>query len=146
LSAIALRFFNIYGLRNENSPYSGVITKFLRKATNDEALTVDGDGEQTRDFVHVDDAVNAIVLALEGEGLKGEVFNVCTGLPTSVNQLVDAVKVATGKELRVTHGSPRVGDIRNNYGDPAKSAAKLRFRSKVDLAKGLGMLSKAFSS
>ena len=65
LETIALRFFNIYGLRSENSPYSGVITKFLQKIINGEALTIDGDGEQTRDFIHVSDIVKAVILALE---------------------------------------------------------------------------------
>jgi UDP-glucose 4-epimerase len=140
LSTIALRFFNVYGLRNENSPYSGVITKFLRKAVNGEILTVYGDGEQNRDFIHVNDIVDAIVLALQVKGVKGDVFNVCTGVPTSINQMVDALKVVTRKDLNVTHDPPRVGDIRSSYGDPEKSKKKLGFKSKVDLIKGLSML------
>ena len=75
---VALRFFNVDGPRIYNSPYSGVITKFLRKACDDEVLTVEGDGEQTRDFIHVNDVAEALVLALERKQLKGEVFNVCT--------------------------------------------------------------------
>jgi nucleoside-diphosphate-sugar epimerase len=78
-----LRFFNIYGLRRENSPYSGVIMKFLKKIVSGQTLTIDGDGAQTRDFIHVHDIVQAVILALEHNGLKGEVFNVCTGKPTS---------------------------------------------------------------
>jgi UDP-glucose 4-epimerase len=144
LETIALRFFNIYGLRSENSPYSGVITKFLRKIINDEALTVDGDGEQTRDFIHVSDIVKAIIVALEHEGLKGEVFNVCTGVPTSVNQLAATLKTVTGKSLKVKYGPARLGDIRSNYGDPAKAKENLRFRASVDLTKGLQMLFEEF--
>ncbi len=140
LETIALRFFNIYGLRSENSPYSGVITKFLRKIINGEALTIDGDGEQTRDFIHVSDIVKAVILALEQEGLKGEVFNVCTGVPTSINQLAATLKTVTGKNPNVKHGPARLGDIRSNYGDPAKAAENLGFRASVDLTKGLQML------
>ena len=95
LETIVLRFFNIYGPRSENSPYSGVITKFLQKIIKGEVLTIDGDGEQTRDFIHVSDIVKAVILALEQEGLKGEVFNVCTGVPTSINQLAATLKTVT---------------------------------------------------
>jgi nucleoside-diphosphate-sugar epimerase len=144
LETIALRFFNIYGLRSENSPYSGVITKFLRKIINDEALTVDGDGEQTRDFIHVSDIVKAIILALEHEGLKGDVFNVCTGVPTSVNQLAATLKTVTGKNPNVKYGPARLGDIRSSYGDPAKAKENLGFRASVDLTKGLQVLFEEF--
>ncbi len=144
LETIILRFFNIYGLRSENSPYSGVITKFLQKIINGEVLTIDGDGEQTRDFIHVSDIVKAVILALEQEGLKGEVFNVCTGVPTSINQLADTLKTVTGKNLNVKHGPARLGDIRSNYGDPTKTAENLGFRAAVDLTKGLQMLFKEF--
>jgi nucleoside-diphosphate-sugar epimerase len=144
LETIILRFFNIYGLRSENSPYSGVITKFLQKIINGGVLTIDGDGEQTRDFIHVNDIVKAVILALEQEGLKGEVFNVCTGVPTSINQLADTLKTVTGKNPNVKHGPARRGDIRSNYGDPTKTAEKLGFRAAVDLTKGLQMLFKEF--
>lgn len=146
LSTIALRFFNIYGLRSENSPYSGVITKFLRKIMNDEVLIIDGDGEQTRDFIHVNDIVKAIILALEREGLKGEVFNVCTGLPTSINRLASILKTVTGKNLNVKHGPERLGDIRCSYGDPTKAEENLGFKANVSLAKGLQMLFEEFKT
>jgi UDP-glucose 4-epimerase len=142
LDAVALRFFNVYGPRNENSPYSGVITKFLRKACNNEVLTIEGDGEQTRDFIHVSDVAEALVLALERKQLQGEVFNICTGVPTSVNQLVNVLRSVTGKNLRVKHDSPRQGDIRESFGDPAKAMDKLGFKSKISLKKGLEMLLK----
>ena len=77
--------------------------------------------EQTRDFIHVSDIVKAVILALEHEGLKGEVFNVCTGVPTSINQLAATLKTVTGKNPNVKYGPARLGDIRSNYGDPAKA-------------------------
>src|SRR5208337_5479825 len=107
--------------RSENSPYSGVITKFLQKIVKGEVLTIDGDGEQTRDFIHVSDIVKAVILALEQERLKGEVFNVCTGVPTSINELVATLETVTGKNLNVKYGLARLGDIRSNYGNPAKT-------------------------
>ena len=140
LETTALRFFNIYGPRSGNSPYSGVITKFLQKISRDEALTINGDGEQTRDFIHVNDVVKAVISALDHAGFKGEVFNVCTGVPTSVNQLASILETVTGKSLKVKHGPARLGDIRSNYGDPAKAKKNLGFRASVDLTEGLQKL------
>jgi len=144
LETVSLRFFNIYGLRSENSPYSGVITKFLQKIIKAEDLTIDGDGEQTRDFIHVSDIVKAVILALEKQGAKGEVFNVCTGVPTSVNQLAATLKTATGKNPTIKHGPARLGDIRNSYGDPTKAVENLGFRASIDLTRGLQMLFQEF--
>jgi len=144
LETIVLRFFNIYGLRSENNPYSGVITKFLQKIIKGEVLTIDGDGEQTRDFIHVSDIIKAVILTLEHEGLKGEVFNVCTGVPTSINQLATTLKTVTGKNPNVKYGPARLGDIRSSYGDLAKAKENLGFRATVDLAKGLQILFEEF--
>ena len=144
LQTTVLRFFNIYGSRSENSSYSGVITKFLQKIIKEEALTIDGDGEQTRDFIFVSDVVAAVILALEHAGLKGEVFNVCTGVPTSINQMAATLKTVTGKKPTIKYGPARLGDIRSNYGDPAKAAADLGFRAAIDLTKGLQILFKEF--
>ena len=143
LETVSLRFFNVYGPKNENSPYSGVITKFLRRALNGEALTVEGDGEQTRDFIHVSDVARALTLALEAENLRCESFNVCTGVPTSINGLVDVLAKATGKTLRVEHGPARVGDIRFSYGDGSKAAQKIGFKASVNMLNGLKMLLEA---
>ncbi len=137
LETVVLRFFNVYGPKNENSPYSGVITKFLRKSANNEALTVDGDGKQTRDFIHVDEVTQALILALEAEKAAGETFNVCTGIPTSINQLAETISNITGKQLRIKHGPPREGDIRHSYGEPMKASKVLGFTSKIRLKDGL---------
>jgi len=142
IETIALRFFNVYGPRNENSPYSGVITKFLRKALNDEALTIEGDGEQTRDFIHVNDVAQAIVLALECKGVSSGAFNVCTGLPTSINTLVSSLQIATNKKLKTVHAPARIGDIKYSYGDPTKAKQQLNFQSNIDLVTGLKLLLK----
>ncbi len=144
IETIALRFFNVYGDRNSNSAYSGVITKFIQKAQNNQPLTIEGDGEQTRDFIHVNDVAHALTLALTNENtqpkLKGEAFNICTGTPTSINQLAETLKKATGKNLQTLHAPPRTGDIKKSYGDPTKAANKLGFKSKITLQKGLEKL------
>jgi nucleoside-diphosphate-sugar epimerase len=140
LETVALRFFNVYGQKNQSNAYSGVITKFLQKAEKGEPLLVEGDGEQTRDFVHVSDVANSIALALAAKVHPGEAFNICTGTPSSINVLAETVKAITGKNLPVVHGPSRVGDVRDSYGDPAKAMEQLGFRAVVDLASGLKMM------
>ena len=140
LSTVVLRFFNVYGPRSENSPYCGVITKFLQQANMGETINIYGDGEQTRDFIHVKDIVEALILALEAHEVDGETFNICTGIPTSINDLAIAVQVATQKDLPITHAPARQGEIKFSYGDPAKASEKLHFRAKVSLLKGLNSL------
>jgi UDP-glucose 4-epimerase len=140
LNTTALRFFNVYGTGNENNPYSGVITKFMQNAQKNQALTIEGDGEQTRDFIHASDVAEAICQALKHGTTKTGVFNVCTGVQTSINQLVDTLKKVIGKNLQVSHGPKRTGDIKKSYGNPEKAAKELGFRSKVPLLKGLETL------
>ncbi len=137
LHTVALRFFNVYGQKNNNSPYSGVITKFLQIAERNQSLLIDGDGVQSRDFIHVDDVVRGIILVLETEQNPGEVFNLCTGKPTSINELAAIINKITGKSLTINHGPPRIGDIKQNYGDPTKASEKLGFKAQFDLAAGL---------
>jgi UDP-glucose 4-epimerase len=137
---VILRYFNVYGPGQRNSAYSGVITKFLENAFKGEPLIVYGDGCQTRDFIYVDDVVEATVLALEGDGSEGETFNVCTGKPTTINELVHTLKELVKWELKGIYEKPRKGDIRNNYGDPAKIERILGFRAKISLESGLRLL------
>jgi UDP-glucose 4-epimerase len=137
LNTVSLRFFNVFGLGNQNNPYSGVITKFLCNAINNEPLRVNGDGEQTRDFIYVSDVANAIICALTNKDLKSDVFNVCTGIPTSINQLAETIKIVTGKNPQITHEPPRPGDIRHSYGDATKATKKLKFKTNTTLTTGL---------
>ena len=140
LSTVVLRFFNVYGPRSEKSPYCGVITKFLQQANKGEALNIFGDGKQTRDFINVKDIVEALILALEAHEVGGEIFNICTGIPTSINDLARAVQVATRKDLKITHAPAREGEIRFSYGDPSKATQKLHFKAKVSLSEGISSL------
>lgn len=137
LETVTLRYFNVYGPRQELNPYSGVIAKFLKNASSGEPLVVYGDGEQTRDFICINDVVDATILALEKGGLTDETFNVCTGKPITINELTQIVKEVTGKDLQIVYDKPRKGDLKNNYGDPAKAEEILGFKAKVTLKKGL---------
>lgn len=140
LDTVILRYFNVYGPRQPNGPYSGVITRFLQNALNGEPLIVYGDGMQTRDFIYVDDVVDATMLALENDSSNGETFNVCTGIPTTINELVQIVKNITETDSKVIYDKPRKGDIKTNYGDPSKVQDILGFKAKMNLEKGLKQL------
>jgi UDP-glucose 4-epimerase len=137
LQTVVLRYFNVYGPGQERNPYSGVITRFVSNALAGKPLSVSGDGEQTRDFVNIDDMVDATVLALESERASGNVLNVCTGRPVSINELAQLVKEVTEKELEIVHGEPRAGDVRHSYGDPSKAREVVGFEAKIGLKEGL---------
>lgn len=145
LDTIILRYFNVYGPGQNRSSYSGVITRFLQNALNDEPLVIYGDGKQTRDFVYVNDVVEATVLALENDYSKGEILNVCTGNPVTINELAHVVKEVTKKDLKVTYDKPRKGDIKNNYGDPSKAEEILGFKAKISLKNGLKQYKQFYS-
>jgi UDP-glucose 4-epimerase len=134
------RFFNVFGPRQDpRSPYSGVISIFCDRLSRGEAVTVYGDGQQTRDFVYVADVVAALLAGMaRGAGTAAPVFNVCTGRPTSVLALARAVAAACGQaapELR--HGPPRAGEIRHSVGDPRRARAALGLAEPHGLDAGL---------
>jgi len=138
LETVSLRYFNVYGPRQGYGPYSGVITIFVNRALKGEHPIIHGDGEQSRDFISVGDVAEANMSALNAQGVGGEVFNVATGHPTTINELARAVLKVTGKGgLRPVHVEPRPGDIRYSYGSTEKAERRLNFRAKVDLMQGL---------
>ena len=137
LPTVVLRYFNVYGSRRERNSYSGVITRFLNNALSDKPLVIFGDGEQTRDFIYVEDVVDATVLALESSNSIGEILNVCTGKLTSVSELAQTVKEITGTNLKMVYDKPRKGDVRSNYGDPAKAEKIIGFKAEISLREGL---------
>jgi UDP-glucose 4-epimerase len=138
LAVCALRFFNVYGPRQHpRSPYSGVISVFAAAALRGEDLTVNGDGEQTRDFVYVGDVTRAVLSALRSPGARGEAINVGTGQATSVNDLARAVVEGAGSASGTTRAPPRPGDIRHSVAKVDKAASLLRFEASTPLQEGL---------
>lgn len=131
---VTLRYFNVYGPQQDpKSAYAAAVALFAERARAGTALTIYGDGEQTRDFVFVEDVVAANILAAEkGEGI----YNVCTGIPTSVNNLARQVMETCGREVAMNHAPPRAGDVRHSRGDGARLRA-LGWSPKVGLAEGL---------
>ena len=138
---LGLRFFNVYGPRQDPaSPYSGVVSIFAARLAQGAALTLHGDGGQTRDFVHVADVVahlRAAMARLRGGGAGAAVLNVCTGRETSVRDLAATLGGVFGVVPRIGHGPARPGDIARSLGDPAGAIAALGIAARVRLADGL---------
>lgn len=133
----ALRFFNVYGPRQDpSSPYSGVISIFMKRALAGESITIYGDGEQTRDFVFVGDVVAAIIAAASKD-FGGEVFNVGTGVETSVNTLARTVVEQVGRASSIEHAPSRSGEILRSCADLSRAAETLGFSPTVMLGDGL---------
>jgi UDP-glucose 4-epimerase len=140
LETVCLRYFNVYGPRQAFSGYSGVITQFLDRINKSLPLTIFGDGEQTRDFVYVQDVVEANLLALKCARAFGEVFNIGTGVATSINQLANALLEIAEKNLKIVHSEARKGDIRHSVADITKAREKLGYNPEVPLKEGLRKL------
>lgn len=132
------RFFNVYGPRQDpKSPYSGVISIFAGKMAKGEQITINGDGEQVRDFVYVGDLVRYLTAAMERPQAGAPVYNVATGRPTSVNQVAEALANLLGKKLDVRYGPPRLGDVRVSIGDPTRLEATFGMRCDTPFETGL---------
>lgn len=138
LRTVCLRYFNAYGPKQAHGPYSGVITHLIDRAARNLSPVIFGDGEQTRDFVHVRDIVEATMLALKNRGIAGEVFNVATGVATTIDQLARILLKVTHKtQLRLIHTKPRKGDIKHSVADISKARKKLHYEPRVPLKEGL---------
>jgi nucleoside-diphosphate-sugar epimerase len=145
LETVSLRYFNVYGPRQKQGPYSGVISNIINHLLENKPPTIYGDGEQTRDFVNVKDVVEANMLGLLKREAVGEVFNISTGEPTTINKLTDTVQKIVGKSfLKPVHTEPRPGEIKHSYGDITKARRNLGYEPKVQLEKGLSELVKSY--
>jgi UDP-glucose 4-epimerase len=135
-----VRYSNVFGVgQRPDNPYCGVISKFFASAYAGKSIQVHGDGEQTRDFTYIDDAVNATMLAAIHPRAEGEVFNVGTGIETSINALVRLIALATEREVRVDHIDRRdIDNIRRRVVSIEKARRMLRWAPQVTLADGLG--------
>lgn len=137
LNTSAARFFNVYGMRqNPESPYSGVISLLTKAFVEESSFQIYGDGSQTRDFIFIKDVVDALILIANHEESNGEVYNIGTGQPTSLNDLIGQYQVVTGKSMAVSHGQSRRGDIRVSLADIGK-LKRLGFEPKYSIYKGL---------
>lgn len=140
LQGVVLRFFNVYGPRQGMNDHSDVITRFVDRVKQGEPLVVYGDGSQTRDFVSVFDVVDAVSASIKCSDAEGEVFNVGSGKPTSINMLAKTVLELAGVDLMIRYEKSRVGDIKDIYADISKAKKLLGFEPKVSLRDGLRLL------
>ena len=138
LETVSLRYFNVYGPRQKYGPYSGVISVIVNRLLENKPPTIYGDGKQTRDFVNVNDVVEANLLALSKKAAVGEVFNIGTGEAITINKLTKIIQKTAGKaDLEPIHAEPRPGDIEHSYADITKAKRKLRYKPQVKLEQGL---------
>lgn len=139
LETVCLRYFNVFGPRQrEDSPYAGVVPRFIGQALRGEPYTIHGDGQQRRDFTYVENAVQANLAALRAPVIAGTVLNVACGESTSVLDLARGIDAALGvKEPRRTHLPPRPGDIRNSQASIDRARELLGYVPAVTVEEGL---------
>jgi nucleoside-diphosphate-sugar epimerase len=138
LENVALRYFNIFGPRQDpGSPYSGVLAKFCSAFLEDTQPVVFGDGEQTRDFTYVENAVLANLVACEAPNASGKVFNVGVGGRISLNEVLRELGKITGKTVEVRYDAPRDGDIRDSQADISQAREILGYEPQVTFEEGL---------
>ena len=143
LKTCRLRLFNVYGPRQHAGSYSGVISKFIRKIQSGESPVIYGDGKQTRDFIYLEDVIDACLLAMEGARINGGAFNIGTGKPTTMRQLAEImIELSDRKSLRPVYEKSRKGDIENSYADINMARKSLNFKPKTELKNGLRSLMK----
>jgi len=140
LETVCLRYFNIFGPRQDpSSPYSGVLAKFITLMLRGERPTIFGNGEQSRDFTFIDNAVAANLLACEAPAEKaaGQVFNVATGRRVTLNETYSVLQALTGCPKKPIYGAERGGDIKHSLADISKAEAGLGYKPIVDFEDGL---------
>lgn len=139
LETVALRYFNVFGPRQHaSSPYSGVLSLFIRAALSGVAPTIYGDGEQTRDFTFVDNVVDSVLLAVDAPRAPGEVINVANGDRVSLNRAWAALEQILGSLPSPIYELPRVGDIRHSQADVCRAVELLGYRPRIAFLEGLG--------
>jgi dTDP-L-rhamnose 4-epimerase len=139
IPAVALRYQNVYGPgQSLSNPYTGILSIFSTRLLNGNDIDIYEDGEESRDFVFIDDVVDATVLALEKKEANHQIFNVGSGVATTVLQVANTLKklYASNVNLNIS-GKYRLGDIRHNYADLTKTISTLGFVPEVDFKDGI---------
>jgi UDP-N-acetylglucosamine 4-epimerase len=142
LQVIGLRYFNIFGPKQDpNGQYAAVIPLFVSKIMKREEVFIDGDGEQTRDFTFVENAVQANVRAMltENKAAAGQVYNIAVGANFSVNQLYNKIGELLGSDHQATYRATRAGDVRDSLADISKAKNLLGYDPQFNFDKGLAL-------
>lgn len=150
LETVSLRYFNVYGPRQRfdiECAYGGAITIFTNRLLQNKAPIIYGDGEQTRDFVYIEEIVKANMLALYSKKASGDTFNIGTGTPTSINKLAETIKAALNrKDLKSKYADHRPGDIRHSYANIEKARRILGYNPNSSINKGIKQLVNWYTS
>jgi len=139
IPAVALRYQNVYGPgQSLSNPYTGILSIFSTRILNGNDIDIYEDGEESRDFVFINDVVDATVLALEKEDANHQIFNVGSGVATTVSQVANSLKEFYNSNVNISiSGKFRLGDIRHNYADLSKIKAAIGFSPKFDFNSGI---------
>lgn len=138
LDTVSIRYFNVFGPRQDpGSPYSGVISLFIKALIESKTPTIYGDGKQTRDFTYVGNVVDGVLRAAEAPGIAGEVMNIATGTRVSLNELLAALQRIMGTTTSANYGPSRKGDVRDSQADIRKAERLIGYRPLVDFEEGL---------
>ena len=138
LETVALRFFNVYGPRQDpTSPYSGVLSLFMKNLLAGTAPTIFGDGEQTRDFTYVEDVAELCRKAAHAPGVSGRMYNAGNGGRYSLNFIWELLQKIEGVEIEAAFGPPRPGDVRDSMADTARAMTDLGHAPRFSIEEGL---------
>jgi nucleoside-diphosphate-sugar epimerase len=138
LEVVTLRYFNVYGPRQSPfSQYAAAIPIFIESLLSNKQITIFGDGSQTRDLIFVHDIVQANLFAAESSQAPGNVMNICTGIETSVQNLVDTLRKLIPGSREPIYSQPRAGDIYRSSGNPSLARKVMDFYPKTSLEHGL---------
>jgi nucleoside-diphosphate-sugar epimerase len=139
LETVSLRYFNVFGPRQDpSSQYSGVISRFISALLSGEQPVIYGDGEQSRDFTYIQNVVDANLKAAESTKAAGQVMNVANGERITLNQLLDELKILTGRpDVVAEYKDTRPGDVKHSLADITRARELLSFEPRVDLRTGL---------
>ena len=140
LETVGLRYFNVFGLgQDPKSQYAAVMPLFITAFLDGSGITINGDGEQSRDFTFVENVIQANVKAAVAPGASGEVFNVACGESTSLNQVIDHLRTFTEVDTEVIHGPNRAGDIKHSLASIEKARKLMGYKPTVSVETGLRM-------
>lgn len=138
LETVALRYFNVFGPgQDPNSPYAAVMPLFAAGFLNGTPITVNGDGEQSRDFTYIDNVVDANLRAATADDASGSAFNVACGQRTTLNEVLDHLRRMTEVDTEIVYGPDRPGDVRHSLADIDRAQSVLSYRPTVPLVAGL---------
>ncbi len=138
LETVAVRYFNVYGPRQDpSSPYSGVISLFMKALLERRPPTIFGDGEQSRDFTFVEDVADLTLRAVRAEGVSGRVFNGGNGNRYTLNHVWETLQKIEGVSIPANYGPPRAGDVRDSQADTTAAVRDLGHAPRFSLEEGL---------